>query len=281
MKFCFFGYDHTLDILQRLINEGHEVLRAYTFKCDNYFSYNMNIKTFCEQNSIKLIEGKITEQDIASLIDQGCELFITCGYPYKVPPINESKAYGVNLHPTLLPRARGIMPQPYIIIEEPEAAGFTLHKMTQEYDAGDILFQKAIPIDKNTDIETLSARIAIHTPDVIAEVINNLEEYWNDATPQNHDNASYYDEPDDVFRTLDWNENVENLLQKNRAFGRYGVLASISNQFGETQDLAVFNFSGWKEDHARVPGTLIRSYPREITVAVKDGYICLKEFQAL
>lgn len=263
------------------MNEGHEPLCAYTFKCDDYFSYNMNTKTFCEQNNIKLIEGKITNQDTASLIDQGCELFITCGYPYKIPPIDESKAYGVNLHPTLLPRARGIMPQPYIIMNEPEAAGFTLHKTTQEYDAGDILFQKAIPIDESTDIETLSSRIAVHTPDAIAEVINNLEKYWNDATPQDHSNASSYDEPDEAFRTLDWNDNVDNLLHKHRAFGRYGVLASIVNQFGETQGLAVFNFSGWKEDHQYTPGTLLRSYPREITIAVKDGYMCLKEFQAL
>ena len=278
MKFCFFGYDHTLDTLQRLVHDGHDALQAYTFKCDNHFSFNKDIKTFCRQNNIPIIEGKIKPDDIDTLLNRGCQLFVSSGYPYKIPPIAENQAYGINVHPTLLPRGRGIMPQPYVIMDEPEAAGFSIHKLTQDYDAGDILLQKAIPIDETTDIETLAARISIHTPDAVSDVVENIENYWAKATPQNHDEASYYNEPDKVFRSLDWNETVDNLLRKSKAFGRFGVYASITNRFGETQSLAVFQFNGWHENHRHKPGTLIRSYPKEITIAVQDGYICLLDF---
>lgn len=278
MKFCFFGYDHTLDVFQRLVNDGHEAIQAYTFKCDGRYSFNKDIKTFCAQNKIPIKEGKIKPNDIDALLQRGCQLFLSSGYPYKIPPINEDKAYGINVHPTLLPRARGIMPQPYVIMDEPEAAGFSIHKLTQDYDAGDILFQKPIPIDDTTDIETLAARISVHAPDAVSDVINNIKDYWNNAKPQNHDQATYYDEPDPVFRSLDWNDPVDKLIRKNRAFGRFGVIAGITNRFKEKQMLAVFQFNGWTEKHNHKPGTLIRSYPNEITIAVADGYICLLDF---
>tara|TARA_R110001592_G_scaffold144484_2_gene367617 strand:- start:3643 stop:4491 length:849 start_codon:yes stop_codon:yes gene_type:complete len=281
MKFCFFGYDHTFNVLQQLITDGHEALQVYTFKCDNYYSHNKDINAFCTQNNIPIKQGKITEDDVAALLDNGCQLFLSSGYPYKIPPIDEGKAYGVNIHPTLLPRARGIMPQPYILTEERDAAGFSIHKLTQDYDAGDILFQKAIPLDETTDIETLAARISLHTPAVVSDVINNIKEYWTNATAQDHDKASYYDEPDAVFRTLNWHDSVAVCIQKNRAFGRFGVFARVTDRYGESQNLAVFQFNGWTEKHDHRAGTLIRSLPREITVAVQDGYICLLDFSPI
>ncbi len=267
--------------MQRLIDNGHELLHAYSFECDGIYSFNRDLETFCQQNDIPFTKGKITSEDIEKLIDQGCQLFIACGYSYKIPPIDESKAYGINIHPTLLPKARGIMPQPYIIMKEPSAAGFTIHKLTQDYDAGDILFQMPIPVDETTDIETLAARIAIHIPDCALKVVDNIDYYWANAMPQNHDEATYYNEPDVTLRSLDWSDSVDNLLLKGRAYGRFGAFANITNKFGKSQKLAVFQFNGWKEEHSHETGTLIRAFPREITVAVKDGYICLKDFTAI
>lgn len=278
MKFCFFGYDQTLDTMRRLIEDGNQAVQVFTFKCDNHYSFNKEIKTFCAQQNIPIKQDKIISDDVAVLIDKGCTLFLSSGYPYKIPPIDESKAYGLNIHPTLLPRGRGIMPQPYVIMDEPKAAGFTIHKLTQDYDAGDILFQKPTPIDNTTDIETLAARISVHTPNAVSEVVRNIKKYWQNSRPQDHENASYYNEPDAVFRTLHWNDTVDFLLKKSRAFGRFGVFAHIKNRFGENQKLAVFQFNGWEEKHNHTPGTLIRSFPREITIAVKDGFLCLQDF---
>ncbi len=281
MKFCFFGYDYTLDSLSALIDAGHEALQVFTFKVDGFYARNAEMKQYCEQQNIPLTTEKITPQDIERLTDQGCELFISNGYPYKIPPIEESKAFGINVHPTYLPRARGVMPQPYVIMHDHEAAGFTIHKLTQEYDAGDILFQRQVQIDKTTDIETLSSMLSIHTPGAVVDVVNNIETYWRDAKPQDPSLASYYDEPDREMRTLSWDDEFEALLLKSRAFGRYGVYAHITNKFGDTQTLAVFQFSGWQEAHDYQPGTLIKSMPREIIVAVKDGFLCLKDFMPI
>ncbi len=281
MKFCFFGYDHTLDIAQRLIADGHQLMHIFTFPCDNRFVFNQHIKYFAAQSKISLTEEPIRPKDVKRLLKKKCKLFFSSGYPHKIPVVPEDQAYAVNLHPALLPKARGIMPLPYIIAEDPKAAGFTFHKMTQEFDAGDVLFQQAIEINEQDDIETLGSKIALQCPKKASEIIGNIEKYWSNAQPQNHENASEYPQPTDEFRTLNWKDSAKAVNKKCRAFGRFGIIANIGNEAGQTQKLVVHNASAWKEEHTYEAGTLLRSQTREIVIAISDGYICLKEFQII
>ncbi len=280
MKIAFLGYDYTLDIAQRLIADRHEIIHIFTFPCDGVFAFNNQISDFARHFAIPISEHKIEWQNINNLIKQGCELFLCAGYPYKIPPIDD-KAFGINLHPSLLPRGRGIMPLPYIIMNDDKAAGFTVHKLTNSFDTGDILYQEAISIDEHTDVETLSAKIAVRAPDIISKIIGDINRYWNNASAQDNENASSYPAPSEKLRTINWDSTAKELRLKGRAFGRFGMLATVKNNMGEEQKLAVFNFSTWEEDHNHAAGLLLRSSPREIIVAVKNGYICLKEFQVI
>lgn len=281
MKFCFFGYDHTLDIALRLIADGNELIQIFTFPCDNQFVHNTQIHAYANQTKTPITEIAIKEKDIKKLLKKGCDFFISSGYPHKIPEIPDNQAYAFNLHPALLPQARGIMPIPFIIMHEPEAAGFTVHKMTQEFDAGDILIQKAIKIDDHTDIETLNAKIALAAPAAISDLVKNIGEYWKNAKPQDHSKATNYPEPSTEFRTLNWSETSEILNKKMKAFGRFGIIAIIANNAGDTQKLAVYNASAWQDKHEYDAGTLLRTQPKEIVIAITDGYICLKEFQII
>lgn len=281
MNIVFIGYDYTLDIASRLIEDGHNIIHIHTFDCDNILSFNVQMKSFAKQLEIPISIGKIGSNDIDMLINQGAEIFLCAGYPHKIPVIDNNKAYSINLHPSLLPRARGIMPLPFIIMHDPEAAGFTVHKLTANFDTGDILYQEATPINKYTDVETLSARIATRAPDAISMIVNDIKKYWDNATPQDNDNASSHNTPDTNMRQLNWADTAENLRQKGCAFGRFGVTAMVTNNMSETQNLAIFQFTTWQENHSHKAGLLIRSSPREIVISIQDGYICLKEFQVI
>ncbi len=281
MNFAFFGYDYSLDVATRLIAEGHTLRHIFTFECDNLFSFNAATKNFAQENNIPISEAPPKQEQLNKLIDDGCQLLLSAGFPHKIPTIDHSECYGINVHPSLLPRARGIMPLPYIILNEQEAAGFTIHKHSPDFDEGDILYQQDIPIDKHTDIETLSAQIAIKTPAAVSEVIKNIDYYWNNATRQNQAEATLHNKPSENMRTINWTQNVGSIIKQSKAFGRFGIIAIIHNNIGQSQRLAVFQLSGWKDNHPHKNGELIRSSPREIIIAVQDGYICLKEFQVL
>ncbi len=281
MNITFLGYDYTIDIAQRLMADGHDIMQIFTFPCDNIFAFNTETHEFAAHFNIPISDHKIKSENITELIDKKCDIFICAGYPHKIPEINNNLCYGINLHPTLLPRARGIMPLPYVIMQEPKAAGFTIHKLSPHFDTGDILYQQPIPIDRNTDIEILSAQIALHSTKAIAYIVADIKKYWDNAKIQNHANSSSYLAPSADMRTINWSSTPEQLLLKGRAFGRFGVIAEIQNNMKQTQKLAVFNFNAWEEKHKHDIGYLLRSSTRDIIIAINSGYICLKEFQVI
>jgi methionyl-tRNA formyltransferase len=66
----------------------------------------------------------------------------------------------VNFHPSLLPFYRGPVPSFWCIHNGEEQSGYTLHAITEYIDAGDILFQEVVPIDKDDDESRLDQKIA-------------------------------------------------------------------------------------------------------------------------
>lgn len=276
MKFVYFGYDFMLGAVQRLIADGHELIGVFSFDCDNVFNFNSQTRQLAENMNIPFTTGKPAKIDIQVFLDEGADAFLAAGYPYKIPPIDEEQAFGLNLHPSLLPKGRGIMPTPTIILHAPEVCGFTIHKLTPFFDDGDILFQKHIEITPDDDVETISARIAIAAPDVLSELFKKLPEYWSHAKPQKKEQASTFPIPDEQMRLLDWDQPVQKLKKTGKAFGRFGCLAYLDGKLW-----AVYNFNGWCEEHKYATGEIVCVLSREVIVAVKDGFICLKEYQEL
>ncbi len=275
MKFVFFGYDFMLPSALRLIEDGHELIGIMSFDCDNIFNFNHHCQDIAAQKKIPFILSRVNTTHIDGFIDDGCQCFLSAGYPHKIPPINENKAYPVNIHPTYLPQARGLMPIPYIIINNlTDAAGSTAHKMTQEFDGGDILLQKKFTLDENETVETYTAKIAIRAPDMTSDLFKNIKKYWKNASPQAPEKITEFPAPTDQERLLDWNKPVKEIDAIARAFGRFGSIALFDNRIW-----VVYNHGFWKEKHNHKPGTIVAGLSREMIIAASDGYICIKEFQ--
>jgi methionyl-tRNA formyltransferase len=273
MKFVYFGYDFMLGSVQRLLEDGHELIGVFTFPCDNVFNFNAQTVGLAEYLKIPVITEPPKPSDIAAYIQKGCACFLSAGYPFKIPPIDETKSRGINVHPSLLPLGRGLMPTPHILLNHPKASGLTVHKLTPGFDEGDILHQTPLPLHERETVETLSARIALRAPDVLSMIFSDLPSYWSDARPQNEKKATYFPPPDDSMRLLEWTLPVKRLDEIARAFGRYGSLARFDNELW-----VVYAHDIWQEKHGLKPGTVAIRLPREIVIAAKDGFVCLKEF---
>ncbi len=276
IKFVYFGYDFMLHGVQRLIREGHELVGIFTFECDNIFNFNMQTMALAAANKIPVTTKKPTQHDIEKLITEGAECFFAAGYPYKIPPIEETKAYGINLHPSLLPLGRGLMPTPTIIMHQQNAAGLTAHKITEEFDAGDILDQIPFTLSATETVETYSSRIALAAPDMLSRIFQDIKEYWTLAKPQDNTKASTFPVPDDKMRLIDWNAPLAAIDKVARAFGRFGCLARIQDDLW-----VVYNHDIWQQDHKYKPGTCVLTQPRQTVIATKGGFFCIKDGQKL
>jgi len=65
----------------------------------------------------------------------------------------------LNIHPSLLPQYKGLDTHARAIAAGDDEAGCSVHVVTEELDAGEVLGQARVPILPGDDAETLAARV--------------------------------------------------------------------------------------------------------------------------
>lgn len=274
MKFVYCGYDFMLGIVHRLVQDGHEPVGLFTFPCDNIFNFNRDTASFGKEFNLPVLLEKPHRTEINAMTDKGAEVFISAGYLYKIPDV--SPAYGLNIHPAYLPKGRGLMPIPFILLDYPEASGFTIHKLADEMDAGDIIAQEKLPLADNETVESLSARMAARAPELLSEIMKDLPKYWNEAKKQDESEALNFPPPSDQMRVLNWNLPLERLDKIARAFGHYGSLASIEGHIR-----AVYKHEIKKEKHTLPPGKIVAQNSGEMSIAADGGFFIIKKSEEI
>ena len=271
-----------LPAIERLLEDGHELMGVFSFEVDNIFNFNTRTQALAQSKNVPFILSAVEDFHMNGLIDKGTDVFLSAGYPRKIPPIDEERAedrpvYCINVHPTFLPKARGLMPIPRIIMDNIDgAAGFTAHKITEKFDAGDILLQEKFSLSPRETVESYTAKIAIRAPEMFSKLMSDLPSLWENAMPQNEALSTTLRAPDNEERVFNWETDVENIDRIGRAFGCFGSLAHFDEQLW-----VVYHYDFWKENHDLPPGTVAARLSREITIAAKNGFVCLKNFQAV
>jgi len=65
----------------------------------------------------------------------------------------------LNIHPSLLPKYRGLHPQQQALDDGAIVSGATVHFVNAELDAGPIVLQQEVPVKPGDTVDTLAARI--------------------------------------------------------------------------------------------------------------------------
>ena len=80
----------------------------------------------------------------------------------------------INIHPSLLPKYKGLDSIQRALDNKDYSTGCTVHMVTEELDSGKILMQEEVPIRRHDTIETLT--MAVHEAEhrILPEVLRNL-----------------------------------------------------------------------------------------------------------
>ena len=274
MKIAYCGYDFFSACLSELLAADFEVFRVFTFPCDNRNEYNQYLYDICASNKIEISTQRIDDQTILQLESEGCELLITAGYRYKIPDLSKSSIKGINIHPTLLPIGRGSWPLPWIILTKQKNSGVSIHKLSQEFDAGDLLIQKQFTLTANENLETLSAKSQLLAKSLLMTVMQDFASYWDKAQAQSNE-FSYWEIPSKEQRTIDWNTSIVEIDRISRAFGKMGCFATF-----DKQPWLIYQLCAWLEDHDYTPGELVHKTNTEMVIAAADGLVSLLYFES-
>ena len=138
-----------------------------------------------ENNNVKciLLSDKNTyEQDLLELVSQyNVHLIVLAGFMRKLSTnfLNKFKGKIINIHPALLPKYGGKgmygMNVHQTIFENHEKfSGATVHFVNEVYDAGEIIFQKKIPIDHLKSAEEIAHEVLKIEHEIYPKVIETL-----------------------------------------------------------------------------------------------------------
>lgn len=97
----------------------------------------------------------------AALREAGTEIIALAGYMRLLSDefVAEWRGRIINIHPSLLPKYKGLDTHARAIAAGDEEAGCSVHIVTEELDAGEVLGQARVPILPEDDADTLAARV--------------------------------------------------------------------------------------------------------------------------
>ena len=117
------------------------------------------------------------EFEIISLLQAwGVELVVLAGW-MKVVSSNLINAFPdriINIHPSLLPKYKGLHAIEQAMESEDKVTGCTVHFVSEELDSGAVILQKAVPILENDTVKTLTRRIQLAEYEILPKAIDLL-----------------------------------------------------------------------------------------------------------
>ncbi|MHC3376669.1 methionyl-tRNA formyltransferase [Ligilactobacillus equi] len=115
-------------------------------------------------------------EEMQRVIDLAPDLIITAAFGQFLPTklLQAAKVAAINVHGSLLPKYRGGAPVQYAIMNGEKETGVTIIYMVKKMDAGDMLAQAKMPIEKKDDTGTIFQKMSLLGRDTLLELLPNL-----------------------------------------------------------------------------------------------------------
>ena len=196
MKIIVFGNGNAgINVVQGIIGscQRKDVEIIYVYKYGYAIDWaGVRTKRFSDESD--------DEMDI--FVKERGDLVISSGWHKRMPDELILNFECFNIHPSLLPKYRGILPIEFQLHFREKESGITIHRMDRRFDAGPICMQRAFSIEKIETVNEFVVSACRVTRKMIAEFIDNYPYY--EAVAQNETEATYFGEKDRVKLKKRW-----------------------------------------------------------------------------
>ena len=137
------------------------------------YSKKFNIK----KNVINFKKKKLAEIKILKLLNENKINFICLAGFMKILSksfIKKFKGKIVNIHPSLLPKYKGLNTHKKVLENKEKFTGCTVHYVNSKLDSGKIILQRKVKIKKTDSIKTLSAKVLLQEHKLYPAAINKI-----------------------------------------------------------------------------------------------------------
>ena len=229
------------------------------------------VKQLAVDNNIKVLQpaklNKSPEMD--EIIALQPDLLITAAYGQFLPSklLAAAKIAAVNVHGSLLPKYRGWAPVQYSIINGDAETGISIMYMVKQMDAGDVLAQRAIPIEKDDDNGTMFDKLSILGRDLLLETLPKLVDGTATATPQDESQVVFSPNISTAQERIDYRLPADQIDNKVRGLRP----APLGNMVIDGLRTKIYDVTPLDEKTNLQPGQVVRATKHQLVLAAGDG----------
>lgn len=186
-----------------------------------------------------------------------------------------------NLHGSLLPQYRGAAPINWAIINGESETGVTTFKLVHKIDTGKIAYQTRVEIGDRDNAGTIHDKLMLVGAELMLKTVDAIIDGSITLQAQDSDSELLKPAPKIFKETcrIDWNLSAKDVDYFIRGLSPYPAAHTTLERGETTFNIKVFNAQPITEKHNYSVGTIVQPHPRQIDIAVVDGFIRILELQ--
>ena len=263
-------------ILESLIKEKYQVLAVVTQPDRKVGRKHVltasPVKQVAVAHDIEVLQPEKIggSPEMQRIIDLQPDLIVTAAFGQFLPTklLKAAKVGAINVHGSLLPKYRGGAPVQYSIINGEAETGITIIYMVKKMDAGDMLAQQAIPIEKTDDTGTMFEKLSVVGRDLLLATLPKLLAGELTATPQDETQVTFSPTIKPEQEELDFfNQTATQIDDQVRGMRpapiAYAMLDGKRTKFWDVTPL--------DEQVTQAAGQVVRKTKHELVLAAANG----------
>ncbi len=224
MRLVFMGYQtwgHR--VLEALLTE-HEVPLVITHPTSDHAYetiWDDSVADLAAKHGIPVLERRYAnDEEVAErLRGLGPDLLVSSDWRTWVAPriYGLAKHGAINIHDALLPRYGGFAPLNWALINGEREVGVTVHFMNENFDLGDIVLQRRVPVgDDDTVTDLFHKTIKLFAP-MTLEAIELIDSGRTDWIKQNPADATFFHKRSVEDSRIYWTWSAKDIVNLVRA----------------------------------------------------------------
>lgn len=184
-----------------------------------------------------------------------------------------------NLHASLLPQYRGAAPINWAIINGETTTGVTTFFIDDKIDTGAMILKQALEIGPNENAGELHDRLMDLGKDAVIKTLTLIENGNAETTvqPTDDDVKTAYKLNRENCK-IDWTKPGREIHNLIRGLSPYPAAWCFFQDNGQEWNVKIYETLFIEEKHDKIVGSIIAD-KKEISVAVKDGFIKIESLQ--
>jgi methionyl-tRNA formyltransferase len=209
--------------LQALLESDHEVVMVVTHPSSDHVYeriWDDSVADLAEKHGVPLLVR--SRPDDAELLDRlraaEPDILVATNWRTWIPPeiFTLPREGTLNVHDSLLPAYGGFAPLNWAVINGENEVGLTAHMMDEELDAGDIVVQRAVPVEPtDTATDLFHKTIGLYGP-VTLDALDLIASGDAVLTKQDRSKASFFHKRSVEDSRIDWTwpaRDIANLVR--------------------------------------------------------------------